>query len=569
MHSPALTIGWELWARHRWGLSAIGAGALVAAVLVQVLPDGPVARLLGNLSPAWVLFVYLYLVSIFVYGESTLGGKAVGFPPRLFTLPLRTSKLVAWPMLYGTLSAAGLWLWLSALILVPCGRAPTVTWWPALLLAANLACTQAVCWTLVRAPLLRLVVVILGLPSIVLAAVLVWAKYNLEVTLGQVTLGLCAVIGTAYAVAVVGVARDRRGDWLGWAWLGQLLLKAVPRLPPSPYPLPRRCREPSGTAGPARLAGPTPREEDRVRGRERSSASPLRCQRWLEVRRHAWLLPAFVGFFLALLFWATALPLDPVEVAHVVAAIVGFPAVLAFFVGFGMGKTSFWARDLQLSSFIATRPLSCAALARAKLHAAGLSALAAWGLVVLLAPLWVVASGNVEVVRALADVLFRGQPAWKLSLLAPLALAELVGLTWLQIVAGMCLSLTGRVWVVNAVVLLYGAIGTALASLVIWAGFHPDFFDTLLLVLGWLGVGLGLLKLSAAAWVWRWSGRRQGTGAWLTLWLAIAACLLVPLYALVPENPVPTHLVALYVVLALPLSRLIGLPAAVAWNRHR
>jgi hypothetical protein len=55
----------------------------------------------------------------------------------------------------------------------------------------------------------------------------------------------------------------------------------------------------------------------------------------------------------------------------------------------------------------------------------------------------------------------------------------------------------------------------------------------------------------------------------LFLWFAVAACLLVPLYAFVPENPVPPHLVALFVVLALPLTRLTALPAAVAWNRHR
>src|SRR5262249_39621612 len=160
------------------------------------------------------------------------------------------------------------------------------------------------------------------------------------------------------------------------------------------------------------------------------------------------------------------------------------------------------ARNLELSSFLATRPLTSAALANAKLYAAGLSALATWGLIVLLAPLWAVLSGNVAVVRALGDRLFHDQPAWKLGLLAPVALAGLVGLPWLQLVAGMGLSLTGRAGVVNGVVLLYGAVGTALAGLAIWTGFHADFFDTLLIVLWWLGGGLGLLKLSAAAWSW-------------------------------------------------------------------
>jgi hypothetical protein len=505
------------------------------AVLVQVLP-AEAGRTVGAVAQSLVFFVYLYLLSIFVYAEGTLGGKAAGFPPRLFALPLRTSLLVAWPMLYGTMAAALLWLGLSWLILAPCGLVSAVVWWPALLLAACLACFQAVCWTLVRSPLLRLVVAILGLPSLALGAVLVLAKYDIRVTPTQVTLILCAVIGAAYAVAVAGVARDRRGDRLGWAWLGRLLLRAVPR----------------------------------GLGRERPFASPAAAQRWLEVRQHAWVLPAFVGLFVAMLFWATALPLSPAEVARVAAAIVGVPCLLAFFLGFGMGKTSFWARDLRLSSFTAAGPLTCAELAGAKLFAAGLSALATWGLLLVLSPVWAVVSGNVEVVRALGHALFHNQPAWKLGLLVPAALAGLVGLTWLQLVAGLCLSLTGRAAVVNGVGLLYVAVGTALTGLGIWTASHPAYFDTLLTVLWCLAGGLGLLKLGSAAWAWgRWGCWNDRTVSWLALWLAIAACVLVPLYALVPTGPVPTHLVALFVVLALPLTRLLALPAAVVWNRHR
>jgi hypothetical protein len=146
----------------------------------------------------------------------------------------------------------------------------------------------------------------------------------------------------------------------------------------------------------------------------------------------------------------------------------------------------------------------------------------------------------------------------------------LVGLTWLQLVAGMCLSLTGRVSVVNGVVLLYAAVGTVLTALSLWTANHADFHDTLLTVLWSLAVGLGLLKISAAAWTLRRLGRwHDHSFARLAVWLTIAACLLWPLYALLSEGPVPVHLVALFIVLALPLNRLLLLPAAVAWNRHQ
>jgi hypothetical protein len=289
------------------------------------------------------------------------------------------------------------------------------------------------------------------------------------------------------------------------------------------------------------------------------------------MRRHGWLLPLFVGLFLGLLFWAAALPVGPAEVARGTVTMICFPVGMAFFVGFGMGKTGFWARELRLSSFLATRPLGCAELALAKLQAAGLSALAAYGLVVLLAPVWMMASGNAATVAALGDAWFHDQPLWKLGILLPVALAGLVGLTWLQLVAGMCLSLTGRVAVVNGVVVLYLAVGTTLASLGIWTAEHPDFVDTLRMVLWCLGGALCLLKAGVAAWVWsRYALRRQPTALRLALvWLAVTAAVLVPLYVLVPSHLGPPHLIALYLVLALPFTRLTALPAALAWNRHR
>jgi hypothetical protein len=522
-------------------LSAILAGGLGAATLVQVLPEGTAVDAIAVTAQVLVFFVYLYLLSIFVYADASLGGKAAGFPPRLFTLPLRTRMLVAWPMLYGMAAAALLWLGLSWLILMPAGRGQERAWWVvALLLAASVTWFQALCWTLVRAPLLRLVVAIIGLPSIALYYAYAWARHNLQVTAAHLTLVLAASIVVSYAVAVVGVARDRRGDRLSWAWLWRLLARAAPR---------------------------------RV-GRERSFASAAAAQRWLEIRRHGWILPAFTTFFLGMLFWAAALPLDKVDVARMAAGIVGFPMVLAFFVGFGIGKTSFWAKELTLPGFTATRPMTCATLAHAKLQAAGFSALATWGLVLLLAPLWALLSGNVATVRSLIEGIFQDRPAWQPYLLAPLILAGLVGLAWLQLVAGMCLSLTGRATVVNGVTLFYLLIGTTLLALVIWTGNHPEFFDTLVVVLWCLAAGLVLAKLLAAGWALRVCRREsfldaRAAAGLLGIWLAVLACVVIPLYALVPVTTMSMHLIAIGLMLCLPLARLLALPLAVAWNRHR
>ena len=537
MRTAAMALGWELWARHRWGLRTLVMLALVAALLGQVLPAGPAVLMIGEIASLLLMFAYYYLLSICVYGENHLSGNAAGFPTRLFTLPVRTHVLVAWPMLYGASAAVLLWFWVTRLIMIPCGMTRTAEWWPALLLAALLTAFQAVCWTFVRSPLLRLVVAILGLPSLVMIGAYYAASHSLHVTEVELSWGMSALIGVSYLVAVAGVARTRRGDRLSWAWLREFAGRAVPRLP----------------------------------GGARAFTSPTAAQRWLEVRRNGWMLPVFVGFFLLMLFWATALPLSRDEVARVVAAIVFVPALLAFFVGFGMGKTSFWARDLQLTSFMATRPLSSMALANAKLYAAAISTLITFVLVLVLAPLWAVLTGNADVVRELCEGLVRDEPAWRLGILAPAVALGLSGLIWLQIVAGMCLSLTGRSWVVNTVVLFYVMVAAALIALGSWTNSHPAFFDTLLVVLGWLGGALFLLKAGAAAWIWRQPGlwREKAAVRLIALWLAIAACLVLVLYTVMPESPVPRILVALFVVLALPLTRLTALPAAIAWNRHR
>src|SRR5262249_31401060 len=124
-------------------------------------------------------------------------------------------------------------------------------------------------------------------------------------------------------------------------------------------------------------------------------SSAARAQLWCEWRQKGLLLPLPLGCFMLVLLFATpAGEFDEILAAHVLVALVVTPLVLASFVGFGMGKTSFWAKDLGLSAFAATRPATSGALVLAKLRMAALSAAAGWGLMLLLGALWVVVSGN-------------------------------------------------------------------------------------------------------------------------------------------------------------------------------
>jgi hypothetical protein len=549
MRSAGLALGWELWAKNRLGLSAVALYAAATAVLVRVLPETMAGELIAKPALLLSIFIYLYLLWIFVYAENTLAGNDTGFPPRLFTHPVRSSVLVAWPMLYGMATIALMMFWLQWIVYPPIAG-DFFRWWilaPMLFLAATLAAFQAICWTIVRFPLLRIAIAVFGLPFFVMSETFPRVYPGLPPTSFDISLHACEIIFVAYVAAVVGVGYDRRG---GRFHLGILWETVAPRWA-------------------------------RVLGNGQPFPSSRAAQRWLEVRRHAWLVwllgvSLFVGGYLAATLRVPSVD-DPYAINAIVLAPV-FLSLIALFPGFGMGKTSFWARDLRLSSFIATRPVSSYALARAKFDAVAYYSVRVWLYVLLLTVVMVVAFDKTRTVMRMISVLFPHQPAWKFGVMAPVAVAGFVGLVWFQFVAGTCLSVSGREWLLNGAVLLSVAAGVALASVARWLG---DFvvgqpgislndsvpFNSVIAALWSVGVALMLVKLTtlvAVLWLC-WHGR---TGVVVLAWLATAACLLIPLYALVPAG-IPHSLVALYVILALPINRPLLLPAAIEWNRHR
>jgi hypothetical protein len=543
MRSPALAIGWELWARHRWGLSVVAAWAALGAVLARILPKEIAENVVAAPSLVAACFGYVYLLWVFAYGENTLVSTGAGFPPRLFGAPLRTSWLVAWPMFYGMVAAALVWLWLAWLISYPLGSQAAN--WPALLLAASMAVYQAACWTFVRGPIPRLVLAVFALPLtafLIGAAVarIIQQRLWTESTFGWLLCGLVVLIGASYFAAVIGVARDRRGDSFDTGWLGAFLARRRESL----------------------VARLSPR------------ATPAAAQRWLELRRHSWLVPMIAVGCIAAVLCSLNLPLYPDNLTHIVLPIVGLPPLLGLFLGFGMGKTTFWSGDLALSSFSATRPVTSAALAQAKLAAAAARAVRTWAYLLLLVPLSLVATENLNAAGRLCQFVFPDQSSWRLVCLLVMALAGLVGMTWLHVLAGTVSSICGRVWLLNTTALAYVLTTVAGGGLVQWivvrriVSFTPEYVLPLVVGFAVPAFCLLLFKLGALVAILKqyWHERTVPT---LLAWLAVAVCLIFPLYAAVPANPIPHWLVVMYVLLALPLNRPLLLPAAIAWNRHR
>src|SRR5438093_598351 len=245
-------------------------------------PNGLAGFIIAPVS--WTFF---YFVGVFSYGLSgDLAARQSIFPPRMFTLPVTTRALAGLPMLYGTAAAASLWIAAAILVRWPGGVDVYVPWvWPAVLMAAYLAWTQALMWMPYGLPGLRVVIAALWL-IVVDAIVLLALNYKAR---ELVMVAICAPqIPVAYLVGWYGVARARRGDVPDWRGLFRSRRVGV-----------------SGFSRPSTLLRAA-LSDSRTGRTDPRFPSPARAQTWFEWRRHGRTLPALVAlvvpFELLLLF---------------------------------------------------------------------------------------------------------------------------------------------------------------------------------------------------------------------------------------------------------------------------
>ena len=248
---------------------------------------------------------------------------------------------------------------------------------------------------------------------------------------------------------------------------------------------------------------------------------------------------------------------------------------MAAFVGATVSKSNPHGGDSYgLTPFIATRPMTSAALVAAKLKATIWSALATWLLVLVAIPLALTLSGTWPVVieRARRAIDFVGAPRAIAILL--LGIAALVASTWKQLVRALYIGMSGREWVVKASVLLTLAVLTVLGPLVLWISSRGDVMGALWSAFPWIAAVLVFLKLSAASWIavrlhdsGLLGGRALVVGA--ACWDAVVLALFGLVAWIVPAMIVPRYLLVLVAILGVPLARLSAAPLALAWNRHR
>lgn len=543
MRSAAAAIAWEFRQRHRWALiAAVTYVVLVAGYWLLFVETGATIRLdppdgLAAFGVVPLSIAFFYILAVFSFGlAGDLAARQSIYPARMFALPVPTSALALWPMLYGSVAMA--LLWLTGWTFARWWRIELPLVWPGLLCVAFLVWTQVFTWKAYRFRGLRVIVTVAWLIAL---DVIVIVAIELKVRQPVLIAFLAPQWPLAYAAACLVLSRARRGDVPNWGFIR------------------RRDRAATGATRTLEVF-----------------RSPARAQAWFEWRQHGWTLPMLVGlvapFELLMLF----LPGNnvPSIVLTTLIVVLLTPPFLAGFAAAAVSKTNPFVRDSPgVAPFIATRPVTSAAMIAAKLEMTIWSTLVTWLLLLVIVPVALIWSGTQSIVidRAIAIRDAIGMP--RAIVLAALVFGALLASTWKHLVQNLCIGLTGRDWLIKgsvfvsllAVILVFPAVrlftrGHGFALL--W-----DWFQLVLVVL----VGL---KMMGAAWLAIRLGA-SGVLADRTL-IGGAACWVVTVFALfgvfvwfADTRMIPHYVFLLIAILQVPLVRLSAAPLALAWNRHR
>jgi len=544
VRSPAAAVGWEFRRRHRWGLRGVTAYMIVlAAIKLVVIARGIPIYLDSAESFAFVVVVpltatFTYFLAMFTFGlDGDLAARQSMFPARRMTLPVTTTALAGWPMIYGSAAIGMLWLATRALAPWPSGfEIPTI--WPALLAVSLLAWTQALTWMPYPLPGLRIVVTVLWLGTIDAIALLAVAFHARESLMVGI---IVPQIPLAYVVARFAVARARRGevpDWRG-------TFASLAQIPRTGARVPRHFR------------------------------SPAAAQAWFEWRRHGRSLPAWVGIVLPfelVLLWAVGAsrPL----LLTVLAAILLTPPFVATFAAAAVSKSSSDRGDSNgVAPFVATRPLTSAELVAAKLKMAVGSTVVAWLLVLFTTPIALKLSGTSAIVLDTWHHvrMFMGMPRAVVLLL--LILTGCIAATWTQLVQSLFIGLAGRASLIKASVFLTLGFFFLFGPFFEWiadSGRLGELWSALPLIFAVLVA----VKMAAAVWIaLRLYGKRllsdRTLVAGAALWCVTVFALYAALAWMLNTPHIPHYLLLLVAILTIPLVRVSAAPVALSWNRHR
>jgi hypothetical protein len=563
MRAPVIMLAREIWWRNqKFAWLALGTVPCYLLFYLAVHSRIHERGTLAALSFFWMLFSLFWVVALFNYAENNPGKGWTGFPCRLFVLPVRTVVLVACPMgLAVAMMALASLAWLK-LVFAPLGI--TMPAWMAAVLAVDVACFQAIVWSLAGFRVTRIIVLVLaGLVALVgegctfavlsdrheLHAHLFWERLLiLAFVLVYGGLAVCAFLGAWYSVAW-----QRRGGGRGRGWLK------------------------------AQLRALVERTIDLLPKRTKPFSSPLAAQCWLEWRQGGVLLPVCVGCVLLLILgpvsWLNAAQMNPGRIFTTLLWILFLPLGLAFAIGKGFAKPDFWSMDLALKPFLAVRPLTAGEMVVAKMRVAALSSLITWLLVLTAIPLWIALWVDADTLKEISE-----WEAWNALLpyysplaryaIALLSLAAALIVTWRCLLGGLWVGLSGRWRYVVSSAALNGLVVVALVVALAQAdGLSANEWQMILRATAWALAGAVVLKLWAGAFFWHKVSRQHLRPRLVTqcllLWLVGTGCLVALAWLLGSYVLWLKYLFVLAALLGAPLARLAMGPLSLAQNRHR
>jgi hypothetical protein len=540
MHSVGWAFLWEFWRRYRILTALALAYAVLLVLAMNVAPAPPILHardVVGWLLPIW--FVVLLVVPTFGLPESAdILARESPYPRRLFAMPVRTRALVGWPMAIAAATVALVWLLLDVLVL-RCVGVTVPLHWPAVFLAALVAWWQAIMWCPYPLISLRIFVAVPVLGAMVIGALLGEAYPVPPALLLAVS---AALVPAAYLVAVVALARARRGDVPVWNW-------------------------------------PIFHDRGASAAQRPAFASAADALYWLDWRRSSYELAFLVGMMVVpelsalLIFGAGKLPY--LVAGMFLLSVVTIGPLMAAAAGASLGNTRRWGPgNYAMPAFIAARPVTSAEIVAVKLRLAIRIFLITWtialALIVAVVPLTEIGTTLAGWARQVSEM-----EGIQGTLLLWFGLLALTAFSMKAMLDHLCVGLSGRIWVNVAGGFAFMVVAIALVLLIQWINRHPEWHADLLAALPWLaGIALAL-KLGLGALVgWIVLHRDlvapQTALRFIVAFVVAAAGLFGLAWWLTPEqfcSPLLSGCIA--VVLLLPMVRLGLAPLALDWNRHR
>jgi hypothetical protein len=548
--TPTGGILWEIWGRREinfaWHVAALFASLLciqwilhgVSEVTGAVLTLVPLTCFLGS---------YLDLLTCFGYIEINARTVQIGYPCRLLLKPIGTVQLALVPMFCGgAVVVAVFFLW-NQLILRPLGlNIPLDPLWLGAVLLSFFWWIQALAWGVPLFP---------GRPFITLLV----AVTHLLVGLCPLTplgnsacwrwLLLASMILTSVLFAITGLKWMRRGVWEGPSRLSALWRTSRTR---------------------------------RARLTPRRFGSPFLAQFWLEWRRWGLMLPGLAG---GVVF--AIVPLIFVTGKHLVEPSSGFeferitltlmlvvPLVLAGALGMAFGKMDPLLPTGEIPIYIGIRPMTNGGFVVAKLAMTLATSALTWLVTLAAGCFWLTLLGNGTLLSGASSLTPYGFTAFATGCIPALCLLILV--TWKNLLAGMGVGLTGRIWVSMLFLFWRLTVGIGLLALIFEAAIDISLKETLLRWMSWILMVCLVSKIALSTAAFHLGLRRKAitggavgwiVGGWVVCGLFVAGYAGLVCHAL---NKLDIwSWIALAGFLALPLTDLAFAPLALAWNRHR